>query len=427
MSKRKSKVKFALITLATIIGLVLTCFSFRIPYTTYTFNGFARAITLGRDVSSGVLAVYEVSVDNANEFTTKYQHTLDNFKKILNEKGITDVSLVSQGTNRIRIEANNNSAVDMRETFDTLAKNSEFKITKNGEEEAILDGTHLKSAVASMQQSEWGVALIFNDEGTQKFSDLTNEVSSSGTTTGKIDIWLDGEVVLSPQVSAAITYGSTFISGMGSEATAEEYSNRFLSSTFQANLELISNQVVVNPNSPLVRIMIALAVALVVAFALMIVRYGVLGLLADFAVVIFTVLFAFFLQAVPLVELTISGFAGIAVVYAMLFSSHVIIFERIKEEYSYGKKIPASVTSGFKKSIFTVLDISVVAVVLSTLLLFIGAAEIANFASVLLIGAILTLFTSVIVTKGLVNYYLPLNSTKAKKFKLTREDNIDEI
>ncbi len=423
MSKRKSRVKFALIALVTIIGLVLTCFSFKIPFTTYTFEGFARAVNLSKDVDGGVLAVYEVSVDNDDEFTAKYEQTLNNFKTILSNKGIKDASVKTQGENLIRIEVGNNSSVDMISTFETLSNNSEFKITRSGEEEAVMDGSHLKAAKASFQENEWGVALVFTDEGKELFSNITKEASSNGTTTGKIDIWLDGNVILSPQVAAAITYGSTFISGMGSESTAEDYANRFLSSTFEGQLKLITNEEItpVAGKNALMFILIALGIALVISMVVMAVRYGVLGILADFATVIYTILFAFFLQAVPFIELSISGFAAILVGYVLLYVGNILAFERIREEYAAGKKIPASVTSGFKKTWLTVLDINVVACVFAILLLILGAVEIYSFAGILLVGSLLALFTSVIVTKGLVKYYLPINSTKAKKFRLTRE------
>ena len=424
MSKKKSRIKFAFITILAIIGIFLTCFSFRIPFTTTNFQGFFKSIPLGLDVKGGVLAVYEVSVEDESEFNTSYEQTISQFETILSNKGFAQSIITRQDDNRIRIEVPNTSTIDIKSVFDTLATDSEFKITKSGEETAIISGEHIKNASASFQNNEWGVALVFNNEGSKLFSNLTSESIGSS-----IDIWLDGSVIMSPSIEYAITYGSTFISGMTSEANAETYANKFLSSTFQGDLTLLSNQVVtptLGINSGLY-MLIAGIVCLVLAFIAMIVFYGVLGVLADFSIIFFTIIFAFFLQAVPLVELTLSGVFGIILSYVLLFSGHIVTFERVKDEYRSGKKIPASVEGGFKKSMVFNLDTNIIIALFSIMLYFVGATAIKSFGIVLFIGALLSLFTNIIMTKGFIRWYLPLNSTKAKTFNLKREAHVNEI
>ena len=80
MSKKRSKIKFTILALVAALGIFLTCFSFRIPFTTTTWKGFANAISMGLDIKGGVLAVYEANVDDEyqSEFETrigKVQHT----------------------------------------------------------------------------------------------------------------------------------------------------------------------------------------------------------------------------------------------------------------------------------------------------------------------------------------------------------------
>ena len=424
MSKKKSKIKFAFITLIAIIGIFLTCFSFRIPFTTTIFQGFGKSIPLGLDVKGGVLAVYEVSVDNETDFTSAYEQTVNQFGKILNSKGYAQVSISRQGDNRIRIEVPNEGANDVRDIFDILATDSEFKITKSGETDAVISGEHLKSAHASYQGGQWGVALVFTKQGKQLFSNLTSQAIGSS-----IDIYLGGEIVMSPDIQEAITDGSTFISGMGTEASAETYATKFLSSTFKGDLELISNQTVTSPLGVSARTLLLVAglVTLVVAMAALVWLYGILGVIADFSMVLFTIMFAFFLQAVPLVEVTLAGVFGIVISFVLAFSGHFITFERIKEEYRYGKKIPASVVGGYKKSKLLNLDINIVVALFSMIIYFIGATALKSFGVVTFIGAILSLFTNLVMTKGMVNWYLAINSTKAKTYRLTREAHIDEI
>ena len=59
MKKKQAIRKFVLLCVLAIFGLVLTIFSFNIPFTTYTFKGFAKSIQLGLDLKGGVMAVYD--------------------------------------------------------------------------------------------------------------------------------------------------------------------------------------------------------------------------------------------------------------------------------------------------------------------------------------------------------------------------------
>ena len=57
MKKRRAIRNFILIGIVALLGLLLTIFSFDIPFTNYTFNGFAKGIQLGLDLKGGVMAV----------------------------------------------------------------------------------------------------------------------------------------------------------------------------------------------------------------------------------------------------------------------------------------------------------------------------------------------------------------------------------
>lgn len=152
-----------------------------------------------------------------------------------------------------------------------------------------------------------------------------------------------------------------------------------------------------------------------------------MGLVANFSTLMWGILYLFFLQSVPLVQLTISGFAGLMIAVVVLFSAHMFMFENIKSEYSLGKKIPMSFKSGGKKSLPIIADTHVAVIIASVVLYLAGSAGAKSFSIVLVIGVLLSLFFSMVVTRWLLKNYLPLNSTNAKKLRLKREANVNEL
>lgn len=424
MSKKRSKIKLIILAFVAAIGIFLTCFSFNIPFTHTTFKGFANAIPMGLDIKGGVLAVYEANVaeEYQGEFDTRLDATILRIEDFLVNQGYSEASVSKQGSNRIRIEVPDVNDPDT--IFELIGEPADLYITDTEGGEAQITGEHIKSCEASYQNNEWGVVIKFNDEGKELFSTITsNNVGS------QIYIYIDGSLYSAPTVSEAISGGTTFINGMGSQSSAETYAMKILSGTFQVDLSVVSNSVVSATlgADALKYGLIAGAVGLVAIFVFMICVYGMLGVLADFALVFYIILFAFFLQAIPLVQLTLPGIAGIILTLGMAVDGNVIIFERIKEEYRKGKKIPASVKAGYKRALSSILDGNITTIIASIVLYILGSGSIKGFAVVLFIGTAIALFTSTVVTRGLVNLYLPINSTKPKLYKLKREGKVNEI
>ncbi len=423
MSKKRSKIKLIILAFVAALGIFLTCFGFRIPFTTTYFKGFANAISLGLDIKGGVLAVYEANVEDKyqDEFNTRLDATIMRIEDFLVNEGYTEAAVSKQGSNRIRIEVPDVNDPDA--IFALIGEPAELYITDTEGGEAILTGEHIKSCEAAYNE-EWGVSLEFNDEGKELFSTLTSEHVGEA-----IYIYIDGTLFSSPTVNEAISGGKTFINGMGSQEGAETYAMKILSGTFQVDLSVVSNSVVSATlgADALKYGIIAGAIGLIAIFVFMVCVYGMLGLLADFALVFYIIMLMFFLQAVPLVQLTLPGIAGIILTLGMAVDGNVVIFERIREEYSKGKKIPASVKAGYRRALSSILDGNITTIIAAIVLYILGTGSIKGFAVVLFIGTILSLFTSTVVTRGLINMYLPINSTKPKLYKLKREGKVNEI
>ena len=135
----------------------------------------------------------------------------------------------------------------------------------------------------------------------------------------------------------------------------------------------------------------------------------------------YVVLMLFFLQAIPFVQLTLPGIAGIILSIGMAVDGTVIIFERTREEYRSGKKIPLSVKTGFKRAFWPIFDSNITTILTAIVLYILGTASIQGFAITLLIGIVLSMFMNLVILRYLVKWYLPLNSVKAKKLHLPKQ------
>lgn len=436
MNKPTAIKRFIFIGILLVLGFVLAFASFDIPFTHYTYNGFANSIKLGLDLKGGVLAVYEASAKEGDtaDFDQQLLATQTRVTQMITEEYAEAVITIQQG-NRIRVEVPDVS--DPETVFELIGQPAslEFKAEEDKDgvvHDAILTGKNIVGAYASQQQTssgafEYGVSIEFDAEGAALFYDLTKQKADEE---GSIYIYRNGELFSAPTVSEAIAGGKTFISGsMDTYEAAEEFATQILSGTFSLDLTLLENTVVSATLGvdALKYGLIAGAIALVLIFAFIIWRYRMMGVLASLALCFYVILMLFFLQAIPFVQLTLAGIAGIILSIGMAIDGNIIIFERIKEEYASGKRIAQSVRGGFKKSLSAILDSNITTIVVSIILIILGTGSIRGFAITLLIGVVLSMLTSLLVTRGLLNMYYPLNPDKPKHYNLKREDDVSEL
>lgn len=434
MNKPTAIKRLILIGIFLVLGFVLAFASFDIPFTHYTYNGFANSIKLGLDLKGGVMAVYEASEKEGEEgdFEQKLLATKARITQMITEEYSEAVITIQQG-NRIRVEVPDVS--DPETVFDLIGQPAslEFKAEEDTDghiHEAALTGENIVNAYASQQQTssgtlEWGVSIEFDAEGAQAFYELTKQQTGS-----QIYIYRNGELFSAPTVNEAIAGGKTFISGsMDTQQEAEEFATQILSGTFSLELTLLENTVVsATLGVDAIKYgLIAGGIAILLIFAFMIWRYRMMGVMASIALCFYVILTLFFLQALPFVQLTLAGIAGIILSIGMAIDGNIVIFERIKEEYATGKRINQSIRSGFKKSLAAILDSNITTIVVSLILVLLGTGSIRGFAITLLIGTVLSMFTSLIVTRGLMMTYYPLNSNNAKPYNLKRGEDVIEL
>ena len=196
-----------------------------------------------------------------------------------------------------------------------------------------------------------------------------------------------------------------------------------MSGTFNVTLSLKESNVVSATlgSEALKFVIIGGAVGLVLIMLILWLRYGDFGLLASFALIIYIVLMLFFLQAISFVQLTLPGLAGIVLSIGMAVDGTVIIFEKTREDYHAGKKIPMAARNGFKRAFWPIFDSNITTIITSLVLYILGTSSIQGFAITLLIGIVLSMFMNLVIMRFFVKWYLPFNSVKAKRLHLPKQ------
>jgi len=104
--------------------------------------------------------------------------------------------------------------------------------------------------------------------------------------------------------------------------------------------------------------------------------------------------------------LTLPGIAGIVLTLGMAVDANILPFERIRDEIRSGANTLRAVDSGFNRSMKTVLDGELTNLICALILFQFGAGPIRGFAVTLSIGVLTTLFTCLMLSRLLIDWYM---------------------
>lgn len=440
MKKKSSIVKLTLIGVALAIGIVLSVFSFKLPFGFYNYKSFASSIKLGLDLKGGIYAVYDTNSDGADNFQSKLEGTQDRLQSLLVSKGYSEAVVTIEDKTRLRVEVPD--VDDPKAIFELIGQPAElqFYLGKNNTDGTMfMTGKEVVSAEGyyDSQQGKPIVSLVLTDEGRKIFGEITTNNVNGTISIYSVTKGEDPTLVSSATINEAITTGRAQITMSGTDATvAKELATKIMSGTFDVELTLLSSDVI-SPTlgeQALKLGIIAGAIGLLLVVAFLIWRYRLFGVVAAVALGIYAVLMLFFLAVFPWVQLTLPGIAGIILSLGMAVDGNVIIYERIRDEYAAGKSILAAVNAGFKKAMVAIFDSNITTVIAAIVLIIFGTGSISGFGVTLLIGILMSMFTSLLVTRGLCKYFTAINSTNAKAYGLKRgrdyvetEPEVEEI
>ncbi|MEX0616317.1 MAG: protein translocase subunit SecD [Candidatus Woykebacteria bacterium] len=268
-----------------------------------------------------------------------------------------------------------------------------------------VDGTDLKKASADFQQgqsaSEGGPIVRFElkSESAKKFRELTKSLIGK-----PLAIFLDDQLLQAPTVQSEIGE-----EGVITGQTAD--SAKILAIQLNAGalpvkkIEIIQERTIgaTLGTQTVNKSIIAGAVGLFIVAVFMIFYYGVLGLLADIALVIYSLIVFALFKSVP-ITLTLAGIAGFILSIGMAVDANILIFERMKEELRSGRAKTQAIEIGFSRAWNSIRDSNASSLITSVILYWFGTGSVRGFALALAIGILVSMFTAIIVTRNFLRF-----------------------
>ncbi len=417
--KKKSTItKLVLIGIVLVLGMIFAFVPMRFGFTLY--NPFAQSISLGLDLKGGIYAVYQATNTDTDNFESKMEGTRSSLERLLVSKGYTEATVVREGDSRIRVEVPD--VEDTQDILNIIGEPAEVSFVLDSTKETVLTGDDVVNATSFYDTNSGGyaVSLELTPDGQDKFYKATSENVGK---TMSIVVTIGGEstTISSPTINDAIS-GNAIISGNFTDKSASQLADQIMSGTFDVSLELKESETI-SPTlgeDALYYGVLAGVIGFILVVLFMCLVYRMLGVGASISLFLYVVIYLFFLAVLPWVQLTLPGIAGILLSIGMAVDANVIIFERIKDEYRNGKSIMAAYHAGFKKALFAILDSNVTTLIACILLLLLGTGSVSGFALTLLVGVIISLFSSLVISRGVIKYFINLNSYDAKLYNLKR-------
>ncbi len=445
MLKRNAIIKFVLITIIAILGMLLCVCPFSVPYSNSQYNGFLGAINKGVDLEGGVSAIYECTLKDGqtDELPIAIDDSLSKIEDIFKSERFSQLYVERQGGNRVYVMTSAD-AYKMNKAFYYIEEGKQLNFTSAKVSDTLtdvdvyVDCEDLKNVKPdySYDDSVYGITVEFTTKGYDNLKKL-KEVADK-TTDKTIYAYLGDvqEKNFFAEIKTEDIDDTMFItsaSGSGVSITSADDARKVAYSvtggmlSVDLSLKEVSEIGAVFGKNTKLYIGICFIALIVVSFILLCFRYGQLGLVGSLALVFNLIFFTFLLQSIPFMTFNIAGVVGSLASYLLACFAIVTIFENARSEYAMGKKLYLSCKGGFKKSLVPILDSHALAIIIAIFLWIIAPASMKCFGIVLLIGSLLSMFISLLLLRWFVNMYLNINSTKAKKLRFKRDENLKEV
>ncbi|WP_026711215.1 protein translocase subunit SecDF [Flavobacterium filum] len=283
-----------------------------------------------------------------------------------------------------------------------------YALKGNRSNEAPISGGVVVDARDSFDQfGKPSVTMQMNGKGAKQWEDLTGKAY---TDKSSIAIVLDNIVYSAPGVSSGpIAGGRSEISGSFTIDETKDLANVLRAGKLPAAADIVQSDVV-GPSLGQEAIdngMLSFIIGMLLVVVWMILYYGKAGVYANISLLV-NILFIFGILASLGAVLTLPGIAGIVLTIGMAVDANVIIFERAKEELDAGKTLEESVNYAFtwKGAMSSIFDANITTALTAIILLVFGTGPIKGFATTLLIGIGTSLFTSIFITRLMLDWSL---------------------
>ena len=394
------------------------------------------------------LGIVDEEGNPTQEYYEEFQKTANEIRARYAKKGYSDyrVSVVDAFALRVELPK---SEVNAGSIMATLSLTGDMTIEKGGEvvDELKAEGAKasdlIKSVSIGTRYKTAYLKIKFTDAGKSLISRVKGELSESSSASSEEATTLD--IKIGDETVAQIYKDSVMDNNREARILAVDAQNKAYVETFEILFESVLEnggfdidfQSVATSDirtfkpvygeKVLTLLYIALAVVIVALLVLPIVfmgRYGVVGLYSTLSYfIVTTICFAFITKGV--FEITLGSMLIFLLGLVLINALHAFVYSAVKKEFSLGKTVESSVKGGYKKTLWTIVDIYAV-LVLGALAFLVGAAGMHTLALQALICLITGAFCSLLWARAINFIFLSASKNKFKYFRFVREDDDDD-
>jgi len=394
----------------------------------------------GQNPLTLVLELSEIASGQIEDNAIK--QNLTSLRNRVNELGVSEPLVSRQGKNRIVVELP--GVQDTAEAKRIIGKtaNLEFRLEAEGrigemfefrdgrgldarlETSAVITGENVTDARSSYDENGrpqvnitldtkggWQMGHSTRDNVGRRlavlFIEYKTKLEKSKAENGEIVItpvpFVEKHIISLATVQSQL--GKSFrITGIDSQRESSELALLLRAGALAAPMYIVEERTI-GPslgadNIRLGVLSVSLGLALVLLF--MIAVYRGFGVLANVALTMNLLLLVGFMSLLG-ATLTLPGIAGIVLTVGMAVDANVLIFSRIREELASGSSIQAAISGGYDRAFVSILDANITTLIVAVILFLIGSGPVQGFAVTLSIGILTSMFTSIVLTRGLVN------------------------
>ena len=252
---------------------------------------------------------------------------------------------------------------------------------------------------------QWGVFIVFNEEGTRQFAEVTTRLFGFPETDvrNQFAIVLDGRIISAPTTQAVITDGKPQITGTFTQETAKVLADQLKFGALPIGFEIQSNEVISATlgTTQLQSGLIAGLIGLILVVGYSIFQYRTLASVTIASLVIAGVLTYLVIAILAWRQgyrLSLAGVAGLIVAIGLTVDSFIIYFERIRDELRDGRTLVGAVEAGWKRALRTIYAAKVINFISAVVLFVLAVGNVKGFALTLGITVIIDVIVVVLFT-----------------------------
>jgi preprotein translocase subunit SecD len=339
----------------------------------------------------------------------------------INSLGVSETVVQRAGKDRLIVEMP--GIKDPQQAKDRIGTTAllEFKRLTRGVDggpawiDVGLTGSEFKhaQAVPMAGGAVWHINFEFKPEGAKKFGQLTSQMVGQ-----QLGIFLDGQptergpdgrpIPISEyrgiRVKEPILGGSGEIEGQFTKEQSVDLAVKLNAGALPVPIKILEERTVgaTLGQDSIQASLKAGAVGIMLVMLFMLIIYGWAGLVADVALVLYSISTLALFKAIP-VTLTLAGIAGFILSIGMAVDANILIFERTKEELKSGKSLWVSIEIGWQRAFSSILDSNVNSLIACLVLMMFGTSIVKGFAVTLALGVVVSMFTAITATRVLLH------------------------